>query len=198
MDHPSLEDRIRRASLERRQLSGQMNNRVSARRPRRRLPAPVTSATTTNAAARLILGGEGEGVEFAEEPAERGWGEICPPGDGVRCVSVPPPGAAGGVEDEGEIADLRSWQEREIRTRHAIVELEATLATDAVLVGRAFAEAGLAFDVQTFIASRVLQLADSEDVDACDLLVWLVDDGSIDRSVELALEDLDPDSGVGT
>ena len=128
----------------------------------------------------------------------RGWGENCLPGDGVGCVSLPPPGAAGGVEDEGEVADLRSWQERDIRTRHAIVELEVTLATDAVHVGRLFAEAGLAFDPETFIASRVLQLADSEDVDASDLLIWLVDDGSIDRSVELALEGLDADSGVGT
>jgi hypothetical protein len=112
-------------------------------------------------------------------------------------VSLPPSGAAGGVEDEGfEIADLRSWQEREIRTRHAIVELEATLATDAVHVGRALAEAGLAFDPLTFIASRVLQLADLEEADAYDLLVWLVDDGSIERSVELALEGLDADDGV--
>jgi hypothetical protein len=125
-------------------------------------------------------------------------GGICLPGDRVvGCVSAPPPGAAGGVEDEGfETADLRSWQEREIRTRHAIVELEVTLATDAVQVGRAFAEAGLAFDPLTFIASRVLHLADLEDVDAYDLLVWLVDDGSIERSVELALEGLDADDGV--
>jgi hypothetical protein len=119
------------------------------------------------------------------------------PRDKVGCVSLPPSGAAGGVEDEGfEIADLRSWQEREIRTRHAIVELEATLATDAVHVGRALAEAGLAFDPLTFIASRVLQLAELEEGDAYDLLVWLVDDGSIERSVELALEGLDTDDGV--
>ena len=128
-----------------------------------------------------------------------GLAGTCLPPDRVGCVSVPPPGAAGGIEDEGfEIADLRSWQEREIRTRHAIVELEMTLATDAVHAGRAFSEAGLPFDPLTYIASRILELAESEDADANDLLVWLVDDGSIERSVELALEGLDADSGVGT
>ena len=125
-------------------------------------------------------------------------GGICLPADGVvGCVSPPPRGPAGDVEDEGfDVADLRSWQEREIRTRHAIVELEVTLATDAVHVGRAFAEAGLEFDPLTFIASRVLELAELEDADAYDLLVWLVDDGSIERSVDLALERLDADGGL--
>jgi hypothetical protein len=115
----------------------------------------------------------------------------------VGGVSLPPPGAAGDVEDEGfEIVDLRSWQEREIRMRHAIVELEITLATDAMHAGRMFAEAGLAFDPLTFIASRILELADAEDADPYELLVWLVDDGSIERSIELALEGLDADDGV--
>ena len=121
------------------------------------------------------------------------------PPDRVGSVSAPPPGCAGDVEDEGfEVDDLRSQQEAEIRTRHAIVELELTLAREAVHVGRAFAEAGLAFDPLTFIASRILDVAVAEDTDPQDLLAWLIEDGSIERSVELADEGLDADTGVGT
>jgi hypothetical protein len=156
------------------------------RLPQQRAPLGVSSSE------------DDEGVESGDEPVEHGQGGTCLLGDRTGGVSLPPPGAAGDVEDEGEVADLRSWQEREIRTRHAIVELEVTLATDAVNVGRAFTEARLAFDPLTFIASRVLELADSEDTDPYDLLVWLVEDGSIERAVELAVEGLDADSGVGT
>jgi hypothetical protein len=107
------------------------------------------------------------------------------------------PGGAGGVDDERfELAALRRQQERDIRTRHSIVELELALATDAVQVGRAFAEAGLAFDPRTFIASRILEVAVTEDTDPRALLAWLVEDGSIERSVELAVDGLDGDTNV--
>jgi hypothetical protein len=107
------------------------------------------------------------------------------------------PRRADGADDESfELAELRMSQERDIRTRHSIVELEIALATDAVHVGRALAEAGLAFDPLTFIASRILEVALSEDADPHGLLAWLVEDGSIERSVELALDGLDGDTSV--
>jgi hypothetical protein len=108
-----------------------------------------------------------------------------------------PQGRADGFDDERfELAGLRAEQERDIRTRHSIVELEVALATDAVHVGRALAEAGLAFDPLTFIASRILEVAVTEDADPRGLLAWLVEDGSIERSVELALDGLDGDTSV--
>ena len=107
------------------------------------------------------------------------------------------PGRADGVDDEGsELAGVREDQERDIRTRHSIVELEVALATDAVHVGRALAEAGLAFDPLTFIASRILEVALTEDADPHGLLAWLVEDGSIERSVELAVDGLDGDTTI--
>jgi hypothetical protein len=111
-------------------------------------------------------------------------------------VSGPPSGCPDGDDEGLSLAGLRAEQERDIRTRHSVVELEVALATDAVHVGRAFADAGLAFDPLTFIASRVLEIALAEDADPHGLLAWLVEDGSIERSVELALDGLDGDPSV--
>jgi hypothetical protein len=137
-----------------------------------------------------------EGVESTHEPAGCGEGRTCVSEGGTDRVSALP-GRADGVDDESfDPAGLRHEQEREIRTRHSIVELEIALATDAVHVGRALAQAGLAFDPLTFIASRILEVALTEDADPHGLLAWLVEDGSIDRSVELAVEGLDGDPSV--
>jgi hypothetical protein len=139
-----------------------------------------------------------EGVESSHEPAGHGPVRICAAADGTARVSGLPGGADGVGDERFELAELRGEQEREIRTRHSIVELEIALATDAVHVGRALAEAGLAFDPLTFIASRILEVAVTEDADPHGLLAWLVEDGSIERSVDLALDGLDGDTSVST
>lgn len=92
------------------------------------------------------------------------------------------------VGDDGEA--VRANQERELSVRHSLVEMEHALAREAIVVGRALSGAGLPFDPLTFIATRLLEGIVAVRAEPHDALAWLVGDGTLDRSVALAVEGL--------
>jgi hypothetical protein len=92
------------------------------------------------------------------------------------------------VGDDGD--GVRAQQEQELSLRHAMVEMEHALAREAIAVGRALSGAGLPFDPLTFIATRLLEGIVSVRAEPHDALAWLVGDGTLDRSVALAVEGL--------
>jgi hypothetical protein len=85
---------------------------------------------------------------------------------------------------------VRARQEQELSLRHSMAEMEHALAREAIAVGRALSGAGLPFDPLTFIATRLLEGIVSVRAEPHDALAWLVGDGTLDRSVALAVEGL--------
>jgi hypothetical protein len=92
------------------------------------------------------------------------------------------------VGDDGD--GVRARQEQELALRHSMVEMEHALAREAIAVGRALSGAGLPFDPLTFIATRLLEGIVSVRAEPHDALAWLVGDGTLERSVALAVEGL--------
>jgi hypothetical protein len=87
----------------------------------------------------------------------------------------------------------RGHQEREIALRHSVVAAEHALASEAVQVGRAFRQLGLEFDPLTFVALRVMEQGCANGCDPVKALSWFVDDGAIERSVAIAVDQLEDD-----
>ena len=84
--------------------------------------------------------------------------------------------------------ELRMQQEKELAVSHALASMEYALAQEAYQVGSTMREAGIGFDPLTFVALRVLEVSVAEVADPSGLLTALVDNGSLDRSVEIATE----------
>jgi hypothetical protein len=87
----------------------------------------------------------------------------------------------------------RAHQERDIALRHSVVAAEHALAVEAIQVGRAFRQLGLGFDPLTFVALRVMEQGCASGCDPAKALSWFVDDGAIERSVAIAVEQLEDD-----
>ncbi len=86
--------------------------------------------------------------------------------------------------------EMRDRQERELSAQHRLAVAEHALVTEACVVGRAFAEAGIAFDPVTFVALRVLEgsVGIADPVESLDAFAQL---GLVSRSAERARELLD-------
>ena len=94
-----------------------------------------------------------------------------------------------GSWDNGQPRDaLRAEQESELSSSFALASMEFALAREAYHVGAAMREAGLGFDPLTFVALRILEVSVAEETDPSGVLVALSDNGSLERSVELATE----------
>lgn len=89
---------------------------------------------------------------------------------------------------------LRARQENELATSHALASMEYALAREAFHVGLAMRRAGIGFDPLTFVALRVLEASLAELVDPSCTLAALADNGSLERSVELATDLLERDA----
>ena len=85
----------------------------------------------------------------------------------------------------------RAVQEREVAMRHMCAEAEYALASEAVSVGRTLREAGVGFDPRTLVSIRLVEAAVGSGFDPVDVLGWMLEDGVVDRAVELAAEELD-------
>jgi hypothetical protein len=96
------------------------------------------------------------------------------------------PGAGGRATAR---ASLRALQERSIRARQRVDEMEFALAREAASVAAVLALRGLAFDPLTFVAVRILD-AGLDVADPIQALDWLLEDGAVERSVALAAERL--------
>jgi hypothetical protein len=88
-------------------------------------------------------------------------------------------------------AKMRHRQERELSAQHRLAVAEHALVTEACVVGRAFAEVGIAFDPVTFVALRVLEgsVGIADPVDSLEAFAQI---GLVTRSAErarLLLED---------
>jgi hypothetical protein len=94
-----------------------------------------------------------------------------------------------GSWDNGQPFDeLRARQERELALSHSLASMEFALAQEAYHVGSTMREAGIAFDPLTFVALRILEACAAELADPSDLLSALADNGSLERSVEIATD----------
>jgi hypothetical protein len=82
--------------------------------------------------------------------------------------------------------DVRARQERDIAVSFALATMEYALANEAFHVGSTMRDAGIGFDPLTFVALRILEAGAAESVDPSDLLATLADNGTLERSVELA------------
>ncbi len=92
------------------------------------------------------------------------------------------------------LAEIRARQEGELATSHALASMEYALAHEAFQVGLALRQSGIAFDPLTFIALRILEAGAEELIDLCGLLSVLSENGSLERSVEIATDLLDRDA----
>ena len=92
------------------------------------------------------------------------------------------------------LAEIRARQEGELATSHALASMEYALAHEAFQVGVALRQSGIAFDPLTFIALRILEAGAEELIDLCGLLSVLLENGSLERSVEIAMDLLDRDA----
>jgi hypothetical protein len=100
-----------------------------------------------------------------------------------------------GSEETGQPLDrLRARQENELAVSYALATMEFALANEAYHVGATLRDAGLAFDPLTFVALRILEAGAAELVDPADLLEALADNGTLDRSVELATDWLEDEA----
>ena len=85
--------------------------------------------------------------------------------------------------------ELRAQQEGELAVSHALASMEFALAHEAYHVGSTLREAGIGFDPLTFVALRILEAsAGGAGEDPSGLLSALADNGSFERSVELATD----------
>ena len=82
--------------------------------------------------------------------------------------------------------ELRAGQERELGTCFALASMEHALAREAFHVGIELRRAGIELDPLTFVALRVLEACVSELIDPSEAIGELVENGSLQRSVELA------------
>lgn len=101
---------------------------------------------------------------------------------GSEAMAVPPP-------DE-----LRAKQERELAATHSLATMEYALADEAYHLVLALRDAGLELDPLTLVALRVLEACVESDVEPLDVVLMLVERGSLARSVELAEERLERDA----
>jgi hypothetical protein len=81
---------------------------------------------------------------------------------------------------------LRESQEQEIALGHSLTSAEHALAREACALARLLERAGIAFDPLTFVALRIVEGSDDEQVDAVECLEVLVRFGFLERSVALA------------
>lgn len=91
-------------------------------------------------------------------------------------------------------AELRAAQERELSAWFALASMEHALAREAFHVGVALRRAGIELDARTFVALRILEVCVDQLIDPSRAIEELVDNGSLERSVELATELLDCDA----
>ena len=90
--------------------------------------------------------------------------------------------------------ELRAAQERELTAGYALTSMEHALAREAFHVGVALRQAGVELDARTFVALRILEVCVAELIDPSLALGELVENGSLERSVELATTLLDRDA----
>lgn len=84
--------------------------------------------------------------------------------------------------------ELRAEQERELVAGFALASMEHALAREAFHVGVALRRAGIELDARTFVALRILEVCVDQLIDPSSAIGELVDNGSLERSVELATE----------
>jgi hypothetical protein len=82
--------------------------------------------------------------------------------------------------------ELRAGQERELGTSYALASMEHALAREAFHIGVELRRAGIELDPMTFVALRVLEACVGELIDPSEAIGELVENGSLQRSVELA------------
>jgi len=92
------------------------------------------------------------------------------------------------------LAGLRADQEREVATYHALASMEYALAREAFHVGVTLRRAGIVFDPRTFVALRIMEASLAEFADPWGALETLQDNGSLDRSVDIANDLLERDA----
>ena len=103
----------------------------------------------------------------------------------------------GSEETTGQSPDeLRAQQERDLAVSYALATMEFALAHEAFHVGTTMRDVGIGFDPLTFVALRILEAGADESVDPSDLLSTLADNGTLERSVELATDWLDDDDAA--
>jgi hypothetical protein len=82
--------------------------------------------------------------------------------------------------------ELRASQERELGTGYALASMEHALAREAFHVGVELRRAGIELDPTTFVALRILEACVGELIEPSEAIGELVENGSLQRSVELA------------
>ena len=97
-------------------------------------------------------------------------------------------------EESEQRDELRARQESELSTSYAMASMEFALAHEAYHVGATLREAGIGFDPLTFVALRILEASVSEFDDPSGLLSALAENGSLERSVELASDWLEDEA----
>ncbi len=90
--------------------------------------------------------------------------------------------------------EVRARQERDLAVAYALATMEFALAHEAFAVGSTMRDVGLCFDPLTFVALRILEAGAAECVDPSDLLATLADNGTLERSVELAADWLEDEA----
>ena len=101
----------------------------------------------------------------------------------------------GSEETTGQSPDeVRAQQERDLAVSYALASMEFALAHEAFHVGSTLREVGIGFDPLTFVALRILEAGADESVDPSDLLSALADNGTLERSVEMAEDWLDEEA----
>jgi hypothetical protein len=90
--------------------------------------------------------------------------------------------------------ELRARQERELAAGFALASMEHALAREAFHVGVALREAGVQLDARTFVALRIVEVCVEPLIDPSHAFCELVENGSLERSVELATELLERDA----
>ena len=103
----------------------------------------------------------------------------------------------GSEETTGQSPDeLRAQQELDLAVSYALATMEFALAEEAFHVGTTMRDAGIVFDALTFVALRILEAGADESVDPSGLLSTLADNGTLERSVELATDWLDDEDAA--
>jgi hypothetical protein len=101
----------------------------------------------------------------------------------------------GSEETTGQSPDeLRALQERDLAVSYALATMEFALAHEAFAVGSTLRDVGIGFDPLTFVALRILEAGAAECFDPSDLLATLAENGTLDRSVELASDWLEDEA----
>jgi hypothetical protein len=101
-----------------------------------------------------------------------------------------------GSEETGQPLpdELRARQERELRVRFALTEMEDALAREAAEVGAFLRRTGIELDPLTFVVMRVFEVCVTELIDPSVAIEELVENGSLARSADLASDLLDRDA----